>query len=135
MEIKPQDLRIGNLLHREDGTGVLIDALAIVEASQRQVANGNTGLKGIELTPEWLTMAGFEKLNVSGFVISGATYWRRKGITIYEIEGKYMLPIGENLGDTPGRIVIQFDKLHELQNIFALTGEELAIDKQLSNGN
>ena len=79
----------------------------------------------IELTEDWLKRFSIEKLHVSGYVIDGATYWKKGGIVFYEIKGKYYLPVGENI--THGKTVIEFNKVHELQNIFALTGEELEI--------
>ncbi|PCJ57948.1 MAG: hypothetical protein COA65_08795 [Rhodospirillaceae bacterium] len=86
----------------------------------------DTHIEPIPLTNEWLKDFGIEKLHVSGLVVSGVTYWRKGGIVFYKNRGKYYVPIGEKM-DKPGHTVIEFDKVHELQNIFALTGKELTL--------
>ena len=83
----------------------------------------------VSITPEWLEKFGIKRLEVKGYVIMGAAYYRRGNITFYEVDGKYYIPIGERLGDAKGTSVIVFDKVHELQNIFALTGKEFKFKK------
>ena len=79
----------------------------------------------IRLTEELLRRFGWSKLRVSGYVINEAVYWRKDRITNYEVRGKYNLPVGEKLQDQFGRTVIEFDKLHELEAVFALTGKKM----------
>ncbi len=83
----------------------------------------------IRLTQKWLRDFGFNKLKIIGFVIEGATYWEKYGIVFYEIKEKYYLPIGEKVSKKLGRRAIQFDKVHDLQDIFALTGKKLVRKK------
>ena len=78
----------------------------------------------IPLTDQWLKDFKIKKIKVSGWVAEGATYWEKYGIIFYERQGKYYMSIGENLKKA-GHEAIMFDKVHELQNIFALTGKEL----------
>jgi hypothetical protein len=95
--------------------------------------NGNqynlAEIKPVLLTDEWLLRAGSEKINVSGWISEGATYWKLNNIVFYEIRGEYFLPVGEALSHQPC-ITIMFDKVHELQNIFSLTGIELEFKQQ-----
>jgi hypothetical protein len=120
--MKAEELRIGNWLKRDsqpEGFQIDIDSLV-------RISNGAKDYEAIPLTKDWLLKFGL-KIDVSGVVISGATYWRKKAITFYESDGKYYLKIGEKLNSDLGTQVIEFDKVHELQNIYALTGEELTI--------
>ncbi len=78
----------------------------------------------VELTEQWLKDFGCKKLNPSGWVTIGATYWDKDGIVFYKNGNKYYMSIGEKTNKI-GHHCIEFDKVHELQNIFALTGKEL----------
>ena len=79
----------------------------------------------IKLTEQWLKDFKIKKIKVSGWVTEGATYWEKDGIVFYENGEKYYLAIGEKITNKFGTTVIRFDKVHELQNIFVLTGKEL----------
>lgn len=128
-KMKSTELRSGNLVNMGEYLYQPLNAYNIYQLSLLEkggtVADFYHKIAPIELTEDWLKRFSIEKLHVSGYVIDGATYWKKGGIVFYEIKGKYYLPVGENI--THGKTVIEFNKVHELQNIFALTGEELEI--------
>lgn len=118
--MKVNELRIGSYVE-SFGQPLRVDII------DKIVINGvEVGLyKPIPITEQWLKDFKFKKLSITGYVITGATYWKKDGIVIYRNGDKYYVPIGEKVGGELGRTVIEFDKVHELQNIFALTGKEL----------
>ena len=82
----------------------------------------------IPLSSDWLKKLGAKKVIITGWVVSGATYWEINGIVFYENAGKFYIPIGVNQRSISlANKLIRFDKVHELQNIFSLTGEKLEI--------
>lgn len=123
--MRETELRIGNYFwYRIKGNCLRIEAKDLLEFEKKEQKILDVIYQPIPLTEQWLKDFGFEKLDITGHVILGATYWRKGNIVIYEINNKYYIPIGEKIGCYPGRCCIEFDKVHELQNIFALTGKE-----------
>ena len=121
--IKPNELRIGNLIDTKDGIGILVHGGTIAEAETRQSSKGDTGLVGIDLTPEWLEKFGF-----------------KLGDNVTANDAFYVLPVGvSELAINPDNGVCWIsnrngsinnpaciDHVHQLQNLyFALTGQEL----------
>lgn len=126
--MKKEEVRIGNLVNITDNEGGEDKVIAIERDDCICYEYGAvdwTMVQGIPLSPEWLIRLGARKEEVSGYVISGATYYKIGSIRFYESDGKYYVPIGEQVSSDIGRTVIEFTMVHELQNIFALTGKEL----------
>jgi hypothetical protein len=109
--IKASELRIGNLIYRDDGKPdvrknypVGVDADAMKSIQEGEIAFP------VELTPEILEKAGFDK--------GKEGYWFKGGIEYNP--GTFTL---EGFG------YCEIKHLHHLQNLyFALTGEELKIE-------
>lgn len=128
--VKIEELRIGNLVEqgiiRTIGYSNGVSGCHIVK-SEYDSSGGDWHnaelIKPIPLTEEWLVKFGANKVNH----IDGYIFWTFKGsklnpchISIYEnrIE-HYGYPVSKNM------------TVHYLQNLyFALTGEELAINKK-----
>jgi len=136
------ELRLGNWIESDDTEwdskkkkwNISRVQFQINEAQMRNILfTEKTEFDFIPLTEQWLKDFGCEKLRVSGVVIMGAIYWRKDRIIFYKSGDKYYMPIGENIKKGVGSIAIQFDKVHELQNIFALTGEELTSQSNTGN--
>lgn len=135
MEIKPQELRIGNLVkwgvHECIIKGIHTDTVTgkdpYVYGSVMIGAMPIHTIEGIDLTPEWLEKLGFNK---SQHIFKTA-FWN------IDVVGHQLMINPEN-----GAVVIAFDGnqiithakiqyIHQLQNLyFALTGKELAIDNK-----
>ena len=127
-----QDLMIGNLIYQ-----TIYDYKTkkpyqqVINVALNNLSDIHSGMISksfapIPITPEWLERAEIEKLsNLSGYVIVGAAYWKYRGITFHEKNGKYYMSIGDKLKNEFGHIYIEFDKVHELQNIFAVAGVKL----------
>lgn len=143
MEIK--ELRVGNLLYRNGimevlGIGANNKLIIYDHYNKERLPYGLdvASFKGIELTPEWLEKFKFNKHHYLGHDImwrhpndkktveetlhSCNFYWQDKKFVFIEVvndHGEYAtFPVGH----------IKY--IHQLQNLyFALTGEELAIDK------
>jgi len=136
--MKSTELRIGNLINYQKGHSIFEGKVTCItrykvtldeSASFKLLTGEKDNLLPIPLTEEWLLRFGAIKLNNADESINGEIYWRLNGITFWENYHKHYIPVGEKFDDDLGSIVIEFDKVHELQNIFALTGEEL-ITKQ-----
>lgn len=130
-----QDLRIGNY-YLWDGKICIVGELRGDYAHKviykcKKVLSFNElhfykQMQPIPITEEWLLRMGIEIFHPKGYIIDGAVYYRLNGIQFYKSrDGYYYLPIGLNIG--LGTTSIRFSKVHEIQNIFALTGKELEI--------
>ena len=134
--MKPNELRIGSWVDATTGIGdeylpvtivqILHDGLAINldhKGSERvDYYMPMAGYKAIPLTEEWLKKFGAVEIYPQ-IRIEGLRYWQLHDICFTEDEGQFSVMIGE----LPGVKDITFDTVHELQNIFALTGKELQI--------
>lgn len=118
--MKKEELRIGNYVINQ--TGELKDI-----PSGDPVKITIDGLEWAELylpiplTEKWLIKFGCKKEKPTGFIIEGAKYWSFKGMMFHKSEGSYYINIGEKPPNTRGTPTIEFDKVHEFQNIFAFT--------------
>lgn len=143
MEIKPQELRIGNLVDRNGimevlGIGANNKLVIYDHYNKERLPYGLDveSFKGIALTPEWLEKLGFnknhclrhdvmwrhpnDKKTVEELLHSCNFYWQDKKFVFIEVvndHGEYgTFPIGH----------IKY--VHQLQNLyFALTNTELII--------
>jgi len=88
----------------------------------KDIDDGVIKISPIPLTEEWLEKFGAKKI-YSDVRIEGEIYWELHNIVFTENEGEFSVMIGE----LPGVKNIVFNKVHELQNIFSLTGKELEI--------
>lgn len=77
----------------------------------------------IVLNTELMFRLGFHIAEMEGNVVDGARYWVKNGLCLYEFNGKFQIKIGEQMRS--GDQVIRFDKVHELQKIYSLTGGKL----------
>lgn len=116
--MKPQELRIGNLVLYSDSEGedyqetkVGFGDFSFMSDIEKNALRAYEYYKPIPLTYEWLEKFGFEELNngtgyeKSNVKISNDFYWSIFGETAKQAEVKYV---------------------HQLQNLyFALTGSEL----------
>lgn len=118
--MKIEELRIGSKLESKL-LGLEITVTGISEKQIKTQAGKWCEINlfcPIKLTEECLLSLGCKKLQVSGYVISGATYWQH-GITVfYECDGEFRLPIGEKINDQAGRTVKCFNSVHEFQMLF-----------------
>lgn len=116
--MKAQELRIGNLILKHDGSVITVTGkfLAEYEGHENEQILTNPPrpfFSGIPITEEWLLKAGFHRQTSNHYYI----FYKDKVLfTIYNgslvIEGGYM--------------PIKLEFVHELQNlIHSLTGEEL----------
>ncbi|MHA1795813.1 MAG: hypothetical protein ACTSUK_06860 [Promethearchaeota archaeon] len=84
-------------------------------------------VQDIKLDRTWLFLFDILIAQMEGELFPGATYYMKDGICFHEAAGKFYIRIGEAVG---GKIqTLQFDKVHELQNIFAFIGNELKYKK------
>ncbi len=113
MEVKANELRIGNLVYKcyPDGK----ETTEVWKVSKQFINNfGVSAIEPITLTEEWLVKLGFDK-------ISGYEY--RKG----EFVAEYSI-LNYNFLWNNFVITIDLNHVHQLQNIyFALTNEELIL--------
>ena len=80
----------------------------------------------VKLNSTLLFKMGFHHTQMKGpIVVPSAQYWIGYGICFFELEGFFYLKIGEQFKH--GDQHLKFDKVHELQNIFALLGHELKL--------
>lgn len=127
MEIKPQDLRLGNWVKHPNKDDVY----------QVEEISSTLTVRAIELTPEWFKRFGFTSIDGSESghkecysIFTFSTTGRRLPFFIGVCENGSYSPIMYH------DIHEEIRYVHQLMNLFhALTGEELAIDKQISNGN
>ena len=130
MEISIKELRVGNLVETPTNKTHAVKEIFIKgEDCEGAYLIDNwelNAIKPIPLTEEWLIKLGVEEVNMQGYIVSGATYYRVGNIRFYKVDNEYRLAIGEKV-QGQGVTTIVFDKVHELQNIYALTGEELTI--------
>ncbi len=129
--MKVSELRIGNWLYNHRGVRSKILAIDGGEHSGVEFENHDVDIirncNPIPLTEEWLDRFYVERVAVSGMIVNGAKYYDYNDIVFYELGGSYYLPIGQKLSNKPGTKCIKFDYVHEFQNIFNLTEEELTL--------
>ena len=120
--MKTNELRIGNLVNHIR-KGVIVIGIMELDFIEKEVLD----IEPIPLTEEWLLNLGFKKY----------TYWRPNNLDYYHSDLKEFCIISGQVRlctDDPYEFFkipqnIQF--VHQLQNLyFALTGEELTIDKE-----
>lgn len=112
--MKPEELRIGNLLYS--------DPITKEPVKVKRLEKDSTTLDIVEpipLTEEWLLKFGFE--NVGYFKFWGTRYFH-KGICIYFEDNEFRFYYQTN------RSYTVYESIHEIQNLyFALTNNELKI--------
>lgn len=132
--IKPNELRIGNIIGWRTGFGGLIigqafevhaDKIAISSAVPEGEEGGQgfmkiAGIEPVPLTPEWLERCGF-LAHKNGLLVANGVFIEHKPprfVTLFYSDGtSYARPMGKHI-----------EYLHQLQNLyFDLTGEELTI--------
>lgn len=124
--IKPQELRLGNLV--TDSRGKILNILELLESYARVYtirkdwwsSTSYEEFEPIELTEDWLEKLGFEKTTPDGWLCLNICndwtflYWN-----------KGLLELSVNRHSVVLKNVMH---VHQLQNLtFALTGEELTI--------
>lgn len=160
MEIKPQELRIGNIvtidnqIHWPQLKDFPLSITAIELVSERDFPNSSASIrlisearqiysqfsefiKPIELTPEWLTRLGFQDCNDPEFDNWAAAKMYFKGMiqvgafrTDQNETVKYTSYFVKHPTFLNGNPINHINTVHQLQNLyFAVSGEELAIDK------
>jgi len=132
MIVKPQDLRLGNLiLHELFGA---VEVIAIYKNSYDVTRDGKTkewftglGCKGIALTEEWMLKAGFEireSLSYKEYFIGTNEITHDWLFSLTWIKNPERIDAINAPFYNNGRHTVQY--VHQLQNIyFALTGKEL----------
>jgi len=142
--ITVQELRIGNYVNTTQGIGVVTSLdrdtkeafrIGVVVKPFKRYTLRNPECTPIELTPEILEKAGFEK----GYD-NGNPYWltdiaKRMVFFIYEKGGRSGISIGAPewrdypCNESCEESIVDIKYVHQLQNlIFSLTGEELTIN-------
>lgn len=121
MEIKPQELRIGNILKRQDESLFVVghDDIRIIATCRNPFAN----------MPEPVSLSA-DVLERLGFVKElGSVDWTFGVPTTTYITPLRLHQFSETLF-LDSKYGVTISHVHQLQNLyFALTGEELAIDK------
>jgi hypothetical protein len=116
-----KELRIGNRI------GVILETIDIEVTADhiKAIYDGDTGYKPIRITEEWLIKLGFEKHKPRHFI--------HPKTSLFEIYNISTLAEGFKIvgGREKGGIFLATTKelqfVHEVQNSFALTGQELTI--------
>lgn len=126
--ITANELRIDNLLFDKENRLCRVEEISIDKLYAPALHGPITTLpnKCINITEEWLLKLGFKELYKSDFT------WKFENEKHTKIE-VYLLPnIAFNVG---GRCMALINYIHQLQNLyFALTGEELSLKTDESNG-
>ena len=118
--MKPEDLRIGNLVQRLDGTFRKIDAHDLVSMQK----NNTLKPQSIPITEEWLKKFGFEKANDLDefYYLQIINDWTA---IYYNTKHKIC-----ELSVSRHGSVIKIKSVHQLQNLyFALTEKELTFNQ------
>ena len=126
--IKPNELRLGNLLQDDNGNIMTVEELKVDGLICRVIDREKYPLpqgwhcQPIPLTEEWLLKFGFEHAYTSSY-----PEYTRYCINSFSVSswGKQKLIC---LGDFESEYDIEIQHVHQLQNLyFALTGEELKL--------
>lgn len=133
--LKPEELRIGNIVLSKEGDYIRILAMfdksvrnEIYTISNEKFKYEEDDTDGIPLTPEILEKCGF--IDRSGTIANRMSF----GLTLFDsqefcwyIQDGFMRYQSKGMGFTTSLTHIKF--LHQLQNLyFALTGNELIVN-------
>ena len=125
--IQANELRIGNLLQRLDGSAFEVGAyniLAINDYPKYLQPNP------IPLTEEWLVKLGFEKRKdkTPKIALDIVCVWNKKQFFFFYESKNNFIAIDFLNSDDFGTKTTEIHYVHQLQNLyFGLTGEELTI--------
>ena len=117
--IKINELRAGNWVDNGAGDRYIIDTSWFIDIISFAQENGDTNVKGIPLTEEWLIKFGFEKVEETLYESFDKSFGVENGFTTMSwMENTLSIDMMD----------IKCEYVHTLQNLyFALTGEELTI--------
>jgi len=132
--MKASELRIGNLVDLGNRIAKIIEiahlACVVVDLEETQdTIEDYERTKGIPLTEEWLLDFGFSQQGKRPMWVKGkvcvvlARYPDLKG---YLTDKKFYIGF-KDLGNVIFHTTIECEHVHTLQNVVALTGEELTI--------
>jgi len=128
--MKPQELRIGNLVYLVLENSPNIKEQHIVEPTTLMMLTGEVNSKGtyldpIPLTEEWLLKFGFE-YNIKRYYHPTTMLFELFNVSA--LHGGFKIIAGRKEKNIILQISHPIKHVHQLQNIyFALTGEELII--------
>lgn len=129
-EIKPQDLRLGNLLIRptinpDNATETINIVMPVTHVDIRDAVlyGKNWNAEPIELSEEWLDRAGFKKLEGGNIVNCSLPYWAKDALLLFFNESPpyntYLVGYGFNIGDQYYAATHRWiNSVHELQNVY-----------------
>lgn len=126
--IKPNELRIGNMVLLSDGTPITVSSInhegielfCDLDEVRDEVVSANYEFKaveGIPLTAKWLRKLGGKKLGESDYVFGELNELHNRPLGVF---------ISEKYGVCYRDYLTQIKYVHQLQNLyFGLTGQEL----------